>query len=58
MPWYWSDDIARTLLENGKIHTAEALAMSTTPVAYRSESTTLTEAIEALLDDEEIPLAA
>jgi hypothetical protein len=58
MPWYWSDDIARALLEGGKIRTADALLMSATPVAYRSEAATLAEAVEALLDDEEVPLAA
>jgi hypothetical protein len=58
VPWYWSDDIARVLLEGGKIQPADALLMSATPVAYRSETASLAQAVEALLDDEEVPLAA
>jgi hypothetical protein len=58
MPWYWSDDIARVLVVSGKLDNSVATAMISAPVAYRSEASTIESAIDTLLDDDEIPLAA
>jgi hypothetical protein len=58
MPWYWSDDIAQVLVRMDRIDTSTATSMSAAPVAFRSESLTIEGAIDALLDDDEIPLAA
>lgn len=58
MPWYWSDEIARVLVELGKIDLARAATLTRAPVAYRSDSQELETAALALLDDDEIPLAA
>jgi hypothetical protein len=41
-----------------RIDTSTATSMSAAPVAFRSESLTIEGAIDALLDDDEIPLAA
>ncbi len=58
MYWYWTDDIAKALLENDKIDAGLAETIAVKTVAIRSTHTSLLEAAEALLDDEEVPLAA
>lgn len=58
MPWYWSDEIARALLDLGKIDRTRATDLSSRPVAFRSDSENLEKAALEILDDEEIPLAA
>jgi hypothetical protein len=58
MPWYWSDDIAQILVGAGKIDSSTAAPMISAPVAFRSEATSIEAAIDTLLDDDEIPLAA
>ena len=58
MPWYWSDDIARVLVVSGKIDSSVAASLISAPVAFRSEASTIEAAIVALLDEDEIPLAA
>lgn len=58
MPWYWSDDVARVLLELGKIDRTRATDLVSRPVAFRCEAESLEKAALKLLDDEEIPLAA
>jgi hypothetical protein len=58
MYWYWSDDIAKALLDNGKIEERLATIIGSKMVAFRSNRTSILEASQALLDDEEIPLAA
>lgn len=58
MYWYWSDDIARALLDSGRIDTKTADSISSPTVAFRSGHASIIEAGEALLDDEEVPLAA
>lgn len=58
MYWYWSDDIARALLDDGRIDQQTAGSISLPTVAFRSASESILEAAEALLDDEEVPLAA
>jgi hypothetical protein len=58
MYWYWSDDIAKVLLDSEKIEEQLATIIGSRMVAFRSSRTAILEAAEALLDDEEIPLAA
>lgn len=56
MPWYWTDDLARALLEDGRISETVASQLISLPVAFRSEETTVEAAASALLEDDEIPL--
>lgn len=58
MPWYWTDDIARTLIETGRIDADAAASMLSIPTAIRRDEPNIESAAQALLDDEEIPLAA
>lgn len=58
MPWYWTDDIARALIEAGRLTVAEAGSMMSVPTAIRREESSIEAAALALLDDDEIPLAA
>lgn len=58
LPWYWTDDLARVLLDSGLISESVASDLMAIPVAYRSEESTVEAAASALQEDEEIPLAA
>lgn len=58
VPWYWSDDIARALIETGRIDADAVVEMLSIPVAMRRDEASIEAAAQALLDDEEIPLAA
>ncbi|MGH8952171.1 MAG: hypothetical protein ACRDX9_12165 [Acidimicrobiia bacterium] len=58
MPWYWTDDIARALIEAGRITADAASTMLSVPAAIRRDEPSLEAAMQALLEDEEIPLAA
>ena len=58
MPWYWTDEVARVLVSNGTIDQVTAQRLISTPVAHRSDRETLEGAVDQLLDDGEIPLAA
>ena len=58
LPWYWTDDLARALLADGRISDSVASEMIATPVAYRREETSVETAAQGLLDDDEIPLMA
>ena len=58
LPWYWTDDLARALLAEGRIDDSVASTLINTPVAYRREETSIDSAAQALLDDDEIPLLA
>ncbi len=58
MPFYWTDDMARVLIANGRISETTASELITLPVAYRSEESTVEAAALDLLEDDEIPLAA
>ena len=58
MPWYWSDDIARLLLDKGSIDADRAQDLTRRPVAWRSDEETLERAVEALDDDDEVAPAA
>lgn len=58
MPWYWTDDIARTLLAAGGPGVDALGSMLSVPVAIRRDEPTIEAAAQALLDEDEIPLAA
>lgn len=58
MPWYWTDDLARHLLAQGRISAAEAEAVSRRPVAIRSDQSEIDLAAGEILDEDESPLAA
>jgi hypothetical protein len=58
VPWYWTDDIARALIEAGRITADAAGTMLSVPTAIRRDEPSLEAAMQALLEDEEIPLAA
>jgi len=58
VPWYWTDDIARALIEAGRINAEAVGAMLSVPTAIRRDESTIEAAAQALLDDDEIPLAA
>ena len=58
MPWYWTDDIARALIEAGRLTIDTAGSMVSVPTAIRREESSIEAAALALLDDDEIPLAA
>lgn len=58
MPWYWTDDFAPVLLADGAISDEVASALVRSPVAYRSDSEAVEEAVRELMEDGEIPLAA
>ena len=58
MPWYWTDDIARALIEAGRLTVDTAGSMMSVPTAIRRDEPSIDAAALALLDDDEIPLAA
>jgi hypothetical protein len=58
MPWYWTDELARALLANGRIDADTASRLAALPLAMRSDEATVEAAATALADDGEIPLAA
>ncbi|HET9202689.1 MAG TPA: hypothetical protein VFP67_06020 [Acidimicrobiia bacterium] len=58
VPWYWTDDIARALIEAGRLNVESAAALLSTPVALKRSEPDIDTAIQAMLDDDEIPIAA
>lgn len=58
MPWYWTDDVANLMMANGRLSAADAAGLIAKPVGIRSACSTIEDAIEGLLEDGEIPLAA
>jgi hypothetical protein len=58
VPWYWTDDIARALIDNGRLTVESAGTLLATPVAVKRVEPDLDTAIQAMLDDDEIPIAA
>jgi hypothetical protein len=58
LPWYWTDDLARALLADGRIDESVASPMIARPVAYKREEASVEAAAQGLLDDDEIPLLA
>lgn len=58
MPWYWTDELARALLVDGRIDPDTASRLIAVPVAVRSDETSVEAAAVALYEDDEPPLAA
>jgi hypothetical protein len=58
MPWYWTDELARALLADGRIDHDTAVRLAAIPVALRREELSVEAAAAALADDDELPLAA
>jgi hypothetical protein len=58
VPWYWTDDIARLLVETGRTTADVVGPMLSVPTAVRRDEASIEAVAQALLDDEEIPLAA
>jgi len=58
MPWYWTDEMARVLVADGRIAEDTAATMIALPIAHRSEHDNIEAAVREILDDGEIPLAA
>jgi hypothetical protein len=58
MPWFWTDEVAATLVSDGRIDPESAAGLMTYPVAYRSDRDAIEEATQELAEDGEIPLAA
>jgi hypothetical protein len=58
VPWYWTDDIARALIEAGRLSVEAARAMLVAPVAVRRAEPDIDTAVQAMLEDDEIPIAA
>jgi len=58
MPWYWSDDVASLLINEGRLDAQIAESYLARPVAIRRDEKTLADAAHGLQEDDEIPLAA
>lgn len=58
MPWYWTDDLAKTLVVSGRINASTAQKIAARPVAIRRVETSVEAAANGCLEDDEIPLAA
>lgn len=58
MPWYWTDDLARILRELRSVPEEVASRLGAMPVAIRREESTIEAAALAMIEDDEIPLAA
>jgi hypothetical protein len=63
MPWYWTDDLARTLIEAGKVEPSRVVLWLSAPVAVRSGEDDAQALAHSLLDEEEgeppaLPFAA
>lgn len=58
VPWYWSDDVARFLISEGRLDRLVAESYLARPVAIKRNEQTLADAAHGLQDDDEIPLAA
>jgi hypothetical protein len=58
VPWYWTDDLARALIDAGRMTVESAGTMLEAPVALRRVESDLEAAAQAMLDDDEIPIAA
>lgn len=58
MPWYWTDDLARVLRDEATIPMEVAERLESAPVAIRRDESTIEAAVQGMLEDDEIPLAA
>ncbi|MFP3915404.1 MAG: hypothetical protein ACLFWM_11055 [Actinomycetota bacterium] len=63
MPWYWTDDLARTLIDSGTVDSSRVAGWLSTPVAIRRGEEDPDAVGLSLLEDEEgeppsLPVAA
>lgn len=63
MPWYWTDDLARTLIDAGKVSPARVMQWMSAPVAIRGDDGDAQTVADSLLSEEEgeppaLPVAA
>lgn len=52
MPWYWTDDLARTLIASGKVDQSKVASWLVSPVAIRSAEESAEAVAGSLLDDD------
>lgn len=55
MPWFWTDDLARTLIDSGKVDQSKVSGWLSAPVAIRSGEESAETVAQALLGDGEDP---
>lgn len=55
MPWYWTDDLARTLLETGRAEQSQVSGWLASPVAIRSDESAESVAEDLLASDDGDP---
>lgn len=53
MPWYWTDDLARMLIETGRVDRSRVAGWIVTPVAVRSDDDSAEAVAGTLLDGED-----
>ena len=58
MPWYWTDDLARTLIDAGEVDRTRVAAWLASPVAIRREEGSPADIAGSLLEDEGEPSSA
>jgi len=58
VPWYWTDDIARALIDANQVDRDVLRTMLTVPAAIKRDEPSIEAVAQALLDEDEIPLAA
>lgn len=55
MPWYWTDELARSLIEAGKVDQARVSGWIAAPVAVRRDSPDFEGVATALLEEDGEP---
>lgn len=53
MPWYWTDDLARILIDNGRIDRSRVSGWLVAPVAVRSDEESAEVVAGTLLDEDD-----
>lgn len=52
MPWFWTDDLARSLIDSGKVDRSKVSGWLTAPVAIRSPEESAETVAQSLLGGE------
>lgn len=55
MPWYWTDDLARSLIDAGKVDQSRVSQWLVSPVAIRRAEADTAEIAVGLLEEESEP---
>lgn len=53
MTWYWTDDLARVLIDSGAVERSRVVGWLSCPVAVRGDSASSDEVARVLLGEEE-----